>query len=103
MGESIGIKLNLVASSDKEPEKFVSASLGKKNNRGGLKHRDKRQKRIKHYARGDDMPEQCLVCLCKSYVSKCPKSALEKDVFYVAPLRKYNFAHEGMEFLLSIG
>ena len=43
-----------------------------------------------HYGSGDNMPERCLVYLYKLYVSKCPKIALEKNVFYVAPRRKHN-------------
>lgn len=33
--------------------------------------------------------------LYKKYVSKCPKSALEKDSFYLTPKRKYNSSDEG--------
>ena len=49
------------------------------------------------------MPERFLVRLYKLYVSKFPKFALEKNVFYVTPRRKYNFTDEGMKFLISIG
>ena len=95
-------QLNLVTASKKEPEKLVYVLFGEKNNLGGLKHRGKRQKRTEHYSSGDNMPERCLVRLYKLYVSKCHKSALEKDVFYVAPRPKYYFTDKGMKFLISI-
>ena len=81
----------------------MSVSFGEKNNLEGVKYRGIKQKRIEHYGRGDNMPERCLVRLYKLYVSKCPKSALEKNVFYVAPRRKYNFTDGGKKFLISIG
>ena len=47
---------------DREPEKLVYVSFGVKNNLGGLKHRNVRQKRIEHYT-NDDEPAICLVRL----------------------------------------
>ena len=45
-------QLKLVPGTDREPEKLVYVSFEEKNNLGGLKHRNVRQKRIEHYANG---------------------------------------------------
>ena len=88
-------QMRVMEASEKEPEKLVYQSFGEKNNSGGLNHRGVKRKVIEHY-RNEYMPEKCLVLLYKKYISKCPKSALKKDVFYLTPKRKYNSSDEGM-------
>ena len=81
---------------EREPEKLVYVSFGEKNNLGGLKHRNVRQKRIEHYA-NDEEPAMCLVRLYKKYLEKCPKTAVQgNNVFYLTPRQKYKSTDEGM-------
>ena len=89
-------QLTLVPGTDREPEKLVYVSFGEKNNLGGLKHRNVRQKRIEHYA-NDEEPAMCLVRLYKKYLEKCPKTAVQgNNVFYLTPRQKYKSTDEGM-------
>ena len=88
-------QLTLEPPSEKEPEKLVYKSFGEKNNLGGLKHRTLRRKQVEHYA-NETCPERCLVNLFKIYVEKCPKAAIERDVFYLSPRQKYKLSHKGM-------
>ena len=71
-------------------------SFGEKNNLRKLKHRNLRQKRIKHYA-NDKEPAMCLICLYKEYLEKCPKTAVQgNNVFYLTPRQKYKSTDEGI-------
>ena len=86
----------LVLGTNREPEKLVCVSFGEKNNLGGLKNRNVRQKRIEHYA-NDEEPAICLVRLNKKYLEKCPKTAVQgNNVFYLTPRQKYKSTDEGM-------
>ena len=81
-------QLTLVPGTEREPEKLVYVSFGEKNNLGGLKHRNVRQKRIEHYA--NDEEPMCLVRLYKKYLEKCSKTAVQgNNVFYLTPRQKY--------------
>ena len=85
-----------MSGTDIEPEKLVYVSFGEKNNLGGLKHRNVRQKRIEHYA-NDEEPAMCLVRLYKKYLEKCPKTAVQgNNVLYLTPRQKYKSTDEGM-------
>ena len=89
-------QLTLVPGTDREPEKLVYVSFGKKNNLGALKHRNVTQKRIEHYA-NDEEPAMYLVLLYKKYLEKCPKTAVQgNNVFYLTPRQKYKSTDEGM-------
>ena len=89
-------QLTLVPGTEREPEKLVYVSFEEKNNLGGLKHRNVRQKRLEHYA-NDEEPAMCLVRLYKKYLEKCPKTALQgNNVFYLTPRQKYKSTDEGM-------
>ena len=81
-------QLTLVSGTDREPEKLVYVSFGEKNNLGGLKHRNLRQKRIKHYA-NDEEPAMWLVRLYKKYLEKCPKTA-SRETMYSTSLHDRN-------------
>ena len=83
-----------------EPEKLIYTSFGEKNNLGGLKNRAFKRKRIEHYA-NEVCPERCMVYLYKKYLEKCPPEAMAKDVFYLAPRRKYSNSDEGMLMLID--
>ena len=87
-------QLTLEPANEKEPEKLIYVSFGEKNNLGGLKHRSFKQKRIKHYA-NNSTPDRCLVHLYKKYVSKCPESAMAKNVFYLTPRRGFKHSDDG--------
>lgn len=87
-------QLTLEPANEKEPEKLIYVSFGEKNNLGGLKHRSFKQKRIEHYA-NNSTPDRCLVHLYKKYVSKCPESAMAKNVFYLTPRRGFKHSDDG--------
>lgn len=86
-------QLTLEPANEKEPEKLIYVSFGEKNNLGGLKHRSFKQKRIEHYA-NNSTPDRCLVHLYKKYVSKCPESAMAKNVFYLTPRRGFKHSDD---------
>ena len=53
------------------------------NSGRGLKHRNVRQKRIEHYAEGDE-PAMCLVRLYKKYLEKCPEAAVQRIMYFTS-------------------
>ena len=69
-------------------------SFGKKIKLGGLKHRSFKQKRIEYYA-SSSTPERCLNQLYKKYASKCPESAMAKNLFYLIPRRIFKHLDNG--------
>lgn len=93
-------QLTLVPAKGNEPEKLVYSSFGEKNNLGGLKHRAHKGKRVEHYS-NEENPERCLVAQYKNYLERCPKSALEKKMFYLTPRRNCSVGDKGIFNLCS--
>ena len=57
---------------------------GSKNRAGGRKQLNLENKLVPQYAQ-PEMGERCHVSLLRSYLSKLPESAFERDIFYLKP------------------
>ena len=94
-------QLTLESACGKEPEKLVCVSFGKKNNLGGLKHRNMKREHVEDYV-NEDCTGRCLVRLYKKCVEKSSSEAKTKDIFYLSPRRKYSDSDKGMNKLFKL-
>ena len=68
----------------KEPDHYVYMEHGSKNRSGGLAQLNVANKQVAGYATPSNEP-RCIVFLLDLYLSKLPKYAFDKDVFYLRP------------------